>query len=149
MLGINYESSDEEEIEIPVESKVRDIGAFLELLIATNDKITTSSAISQSLTAPVDPILVAAKETKQVVQADTVETQQLTDLIDNLTTDSAKKTTNSIAKTFNHYIVAKGDTLYSIAKKFKLTVDTVKNDNQLLTNQVRLAQILKIRVQNS
>ena len=40
------------------------------------------------------------------------------------------------------YVVEKGDSLYSIANKFGTTVDKIKNDNDLKTNNLNVGQIL-------
>ena len=42
------------------------------------------------------------------------------------------------------YIVKKGDTLYSIAQKYEITVDELKKQNQLTTNQLTIGQVLVI-----
>lgn len=42
------------------------------------------------------------------------------------------------------YIVKKGDSLYSIAKKYNTTVDNIKNKNKLNTNLLSIGQQLKI-----
>ena len=42
------------------------------------------------------------------------------------------------------YIVKKGDTLYSIAKKFNITVDEIKRINNLKTNNLSIGQKLKV-----
>ena len=44
----------------------------------------------------------------------------------------------------NTYIVKKGDTLYSIARKNNTTVDTIKNLNNLTSNLISLGQELKL-----
>ena len=46
---------------------------------------------------------------------------------------------------FVNYIVKKGDSLYSIARSFNTTVDQIKKDNSLTTNNLSIGQILKIR----
>ena len=43
-----------------------------------------------------------------------------------------------------NYVVKKGDSLYSIAKKFNTTVDYIKNKNNLSSNLLSLGQILKL-----
>lgn len=44
----------------------------------------------------------------------------------------------------NTYIVKSGDTLYSIAKKFNTTVDSIKSLNKLNSNSIALNQVLKL-----
>lgn len=44
----------------------------------------------------------------------------------------------------NEYIVKKGDTLYSIAKKYNTTVNEIKDINNLKSNTLSIGQILKI-----
>ena len=43
-----------------------------------------------------------------------------------------------------YYIVKKGDTLWSIAKKLNLSLDDLKNVNNLSTNSLTVGQVLKI-----
>ena len=49
--------------------------------------------------------------------------------------------TNTSTRT---YIVQKGDSLYSIAKKYSTTVDSIKTKNNLKTNTLQIGQVLKI-----
>lgn len=44
----------------------------------------------------------------------------------------------------NTYTVLKGDTLYSIARKFNTTVDNIKSKNNLSSNTLSVGQILNI-----
>ena len=44
----------------------------------------------------------------------------------------------------NTYTVVKGDTLYSIARKFNTTVDNIKKKNNLVDNTLSVGQILNI-----
>ena len=44
----------------------------------------------------------------------------------------------------NTYTVVRGDTLYSIARKFNVSVDYIKNKNNLTNNTLSVGQILKI-----
>lgn len=46
---------------------------------------------------------------------------------------------------FNDYQVKLGDTIYSIAKKFHLTIEIIKNDNHININTIKINQILLIR----
>lgn len=51
-----------------------------------------------------------------------------------------------ILPNFSNYVVSKGDTLYSIAKKSNISVDTIKKDNALTSNTLKIGQNLKIRI---
>ena len=46
--------------------------------------------------------------------------------------------------TSNKYIVKSGDTLYGIAKKYGVTVDELKKDNNLNSNTLKIGQVLII-----
>ncbi|RTK97592.1 MAG: LysM peptidoglycan-binding domain-containing protein [Neisseriaceae bacterium] len=46
---------------------------------------------------------------------------------------------------FTNYKVSQGDTLYSIARKFSVSVDQLKSDNNISDNGLSLEQTLKIR----
>ena len=46
-------------------------------------------------------------------------------------------------KATNSYIVAKGDTLYGLSKKFNMTVDEIKKLNKLRSNSLSIGQELK------
>ncbi|RZJ73550.1 glucosaminidase domain-containing protein [Flavobacterium sp.] len=55
-------------------------------------------------------------------------------------------TSNSIAdNSEGYYTVSKGDTLYSISKKFNLSVDELKRLNSLADNAISIGQNLKIK----
>ena len=43
-----------------------------------------------------------------------------------------------------NYVVKSGDNLYSIANKYGVSVDDIKNTNNLLSNTLQIGQILKI-----
>jgi len=49
-----------------------------------------------------------------------------------------------LSSAFTSYIVRQGDSLYLIAKQFGTTVDDIKNINGLISNSLRIGQILKI-----
>ena len=53
------------------------------------------------------------------------------------------------APNYVNYKVSKGDTLYSIARKFGVNVDTIVSDNSLKNNIISVGQNLKIRSNNS
>ena len=48
-----------------------------------------------------------------------------------------------------NYIVKKGDTLYSIAKRYKLSVDELKRINNLINNTLSIGQVLKLKDDNN
>jgi membrane-bound lytic murein transglycosylase D len=56
-----------------------------------------------------------------------------------------KKTNKKLANATKHYKVHKGDTLYSIAKKFDVALAELKQTNRIRSNQVKTGQILVIR----
>lgn len=47
-------------------------------------------------------------------------------------------------KVSDEYVVQKGDTLYSIARKFNTTVDKLKDINNLTSNNLSIGQVLKL-----
>ena len=42
------------------------------------------------------------------------------------------------------YIVKKGDTLYSIARRYNMSVDNLKTLNNLTSNEIQIGQVLKV-----
>lgn len=55
----------------------------------------------------------------------------------------------SIQSSYQNYTVARGDSLYSIARKFNTTVDDLVNLNNLTSNNLSIGQILKIPASSS
>lgn len=51
-----------------------------------------------------------------------------------------------IMPVYENYVVKKGDSLYSIATKYKISVDQIKKDNNLKSNLLSIGQVLKIKV---
>ncbi len=47
-------------------------------------------------------------------------------------------------KADNEYVVKKGDTLYSIAKKYSTSVDNLKSINNIITDSLSVGQVLKL-----
>lgn len=47
---------------------------------------------------------------------------------------------------YTNYVVKKGDSLYSISKKYNVSVDTIIEDNALKNNVLQVGQVLKIRL---
>ena len=58
------------------------------------------------------------------------------------------KPSDMVIPNYVNYKVVKGDTLYSIAKKFNVSVDSIINDNNLKNNTLSIGQNLKIRSNN-
>ena len=55
------------------------------------------------------------------------------------------KPDDMVIPNYVNYKVVKGDSLYSIAKKFNVSVDSIINDNNLKNNTLSIGQNLKIR----
>lgn len=55
----------------------------------------------------------------------------------------------AVPGTSDYYIVKSGDSLWSIAKKYGITVNELKNANNLTTNTLSIGQRLKIPVKSS
>lgn len=51
---------------------------------------------------------------------------------------------NEITTEYQNYQVVRGDTLYSIAKKYNKTVDSIKDYNNLSNNNLQVGQIIRI-----
>jgi len=59
-----------------------------------------------------------------------------------------KKGRNRLAvmqNSFNNYIVQKGDTLYSIAKRFNIPIESLKENNNLNSNNIAVGQELNVQ----
>lgn len=64
----------------------------------------------------------------------------------NTASNTPSNPTNSISQTAEEgHLVNKGDTLYSISKKYKITVDQLKTYNNLTNNTIKVGQILRVR----
>lgn len=75
------------------------------------------------------------------------EIKELNNLISNSLSIGQILVIPSITSTIeeNTYKVSKGDTLYSIAKKFNMTINELKELNNLTSNSLSIGQILKIK----
>ena len=49
---------------------------------------------------------------------------------------------------YTNYIVKKGDSLYSIAKKYNVSIDEIIKDNALENTNLKIGQVLKIKIDN-
>lgn len=66
---------------------------------------------------------------------------------DNLTINQQlfiPKTNNSGTKNDNIYTVKKGDTLYDIAEKYNVSINDIKEKNNLKSNMLKIGQVLEI-----
>ncbi len=54
------------------------------------------------------------------------------------------KKESSVSSNYIEYNVVKGDSLYTIANKFDVTISDIKKLNNLLTNTLQIGQVLKI-----
>ncbi len=59
--------------------------------------------------------------------------------------DKKKKNKKERGRTFQTHRVQKGDTLYSIAKRYNTTVEYIKSSNNLNSNALDIGQTLVIR----
>ena len=62
----------------------------------------------------------------------------------NLSVGQVLKIPNSVSNNNKNYTVQKGDSLYSIAKKFNTTIDSIKKKNNLTNNLLSIGQKLII-----
>ncbi len=53
--------------------------------------------------------------------------------------------TNTVKNVYKEYVVKKGDTIYSIAKKYHLNVAELLKINQLDSNEISIGQVLKVK----
>lgn len=87
----------------------------------------------------VNPRLISDYYTKNILKIGTI-LKIPTDIPFEHKTTKAKKALPSI-----EYTVAPKETLYSIAKKFNMTVAEVQELNNLITNDLRIGEVLKVR----
>lgn len=72
--------------------------------------------------------------------------ENVADILDDKSSGGAITSSNPPAG-YSNYTVAQGDTLYSISKKFAVSIDQLKADNQITDGGVKLNQQLLIRNQ--
>lgn len=63
-----------------------------------------------------------------------------------LVPDSSDEEQIVVVPIYEDYTVKKGESLYSIAKKFNTTTEVIKQDNNLNSNLLSIGQVLKVRV---
>jgi flagellum-specific peptidoglycan hydrolase FlgJ/LysM repeat protein len=80
-----------------------------------------------------------------VAENNTYEIEELDEIGSSSKENSGKVSENKIQVTSSTYTVEKGDTLYSISKKFNTTVGELQDMNGLTDNSISLGQELKIK----
>ena len=116
-------------------SNILQIGQILK--IPTKEDINSFSYIVQSG----DTLYGLARKYNTTVD----EIKRLNNLTNNiLQIGQVLKIPNGIETNYINYIVVKGDSLYSIAKKYNTTVDRIKELNNLSSNTLQINQVLKI-----
>lgn len=75
------------------------------------------------------------------------EDRVFTDINANLPNENKKFTPVNPSTSLGNdkYMVIKGDTLYNISKRFNLSIDQIKSLNNMVDNNVKLGQILKVK----
>ena len=121
-----------------------------------NNLTSNSLSIGQILKIPTKVIDLGDTEIYQVVKGDTLygiskkynTTVEELKAINNLENDNLAigqlLNVPSGLSVANTYVVSKGDTLYSIAKKFNIAIDKLKSINNLTSNMLSIGQKLII-----
>lgn len=78
------------------------------------------------------------------ITADGIVGKNTWNLLDMLYSPLAKCENSNENMPINTYVVVKGDTLYSIAKRFNTTVQKIKELNNITTDIIKIGQVLKI-----
>ena len=68
-----------------------------------------------------------------------------TSIVKNPVNTRSNTTRPSLQNTGEGHVVNKGDTLYSISRKYKITVDQLKAYNNLSNNSITIGQVLKVK----
>lgn len=128
-------------------------GNYIKVANVTQEDVSQEDVTPE--TSSSKPILIIPR------MANNKTNSQLNSLVDNLSDDSVTKTTSKphVVKARNtqevtkhkiiKYKVNKGDTLYSIAKKFNVEISDIRRMNKLHGNSVQYKQILKIATNTS
>ena len=84
--------------------------------------------------------------TRNTTSSDSGSSENVADILDGKT-QSDNVTSATPPAGYSNYTVVQGDTLYSISKKFAVSIDQLKADNQITDSGVKLNQQLLIRNQ--
>jgi len=132
-------------------------GITVNELKTVNNLTSNSLSIGQLLYIPKKETEIIETEVYTVKSGDTLygiankynltvnELKELNNLTSNLLSIGQKLNISKVpSDTKTTYIVVKGDTLYGIANKFGVSIDILKDANNLTSNSLSLGQILKI-----
>ena len=123
------------------------IGQVLVIKEGVNN-VSTNSSVDNYIVKSGDTLYSIAKRFNTTVD----EIKNLNNKNNNILTIGEElivPSSNSNNQNNSNYIVKRGDTLYSIAKSFNITVDEVKRLNNLSSNTLTIGQVLKIPTTNS
>ena len=142
-------------------SIARKLNTTVEELKKLNNLTTNTLQIGQVLRIPTEVIYEEEENVYTVQKGDTL--YQIAQN-NNTTVEEIKKLNNLTSNTLSigqllklpspltpetTYTVQKGDSLYSIAKKYNTTVDKLKELNNLTTNILSIGQVLKLPVETT
>lgn len=119
-----------------------------QLASAFNEQTTATSSSTSTITTATGAATVVVADNSQTAtnnNSQTSSSSQINDLLNNNSPEAAPAVKNDTGENLTRYTVMQGDTLYSIARKFAVSVDDIKTDNQLPNNILKLNQILMIR----
>ena len=129
-------------------------------LMKINNLSTNSLSVGQILKIPTKVVDIGDTELYQVKSGDTLysiakkynislnELKTINNLTNNDLTVGQLLNVPSGLSLVNSYIIEKGDTLYSIAKKFDISVNKLKEYNNLTSNLLNVGQKILIPVEN-
>lgn len=162
-IGIPYTSNSINEFYYQVKSGdtlwsiARNNGINVDELKNANNLTNNTLSIGQLLYIPKNETEIIESEVYTVKSGDTLygiarrynvtvdELKKLNNLTSNTLSIGQKlKISSSETDTNTTYTVIKGDTLYGIANKFNISVDNLKDFNNLKSNTLSIGQVLKI-----
>ena len=123
-----------------------------------NNLSSNMLSVGQALKIPTKAVDIGETDIYQVQSGDTLysiarkynisvnELKNLNNLVDNTLSIGQILEVPSGLSSYNSYIVDKGDTLYSIAKKFDTSVNKLKELNNLSSNMLSIGQKLLIPI---
>ena len=145
-LGNASEDSLAENIDKQVESNNQNEGPLLYRRAKTTEPVAKTtlpapSGTAQETAATSEAITAAAKPLPSVKKAETTASTKTTSTP--VVKESVKETVLPVQHTGTH-VVAKGETLYAISKMYQVTVDNLKDWNELGEIPLAIGQSLKV-----